>query len=471
MSASARLGWPMRILLVLVGGLMALAGAGSLGLLLVLVVRSGRLVGGEWTGAAAVALLAVVAFGGLAWMGVARIVRGVRGYTPATPPSGRLEIWLRHNGYAVGLAIWAALALAAERSAPNTRDFLLGPNATVRLPWFAFLFVLVLPLHVAVHELGHAAAGALVGFRFQSLRVGWLAIRRTDQGMRVSWSRPEVLDVLGFHVALPVDEERLGLRLALHAAAGPCATLGAALLCAAGSRAIGHPGTIGQALAENLLWAGFLAGTFLGVLNLVPFRTRSGLNSDGANLARTLRPERPCRAAARRFVTQWALGRRPRDWGMSSSDLLSLAPAAGADRASLLLAAAAVAVDNGDDQGAIVILRDALAADSHGAQWRTELELQLVMLEAFNGRVADARRLLEGLVPNPALADYACLAHGTVRAAEGVLDEARELRDRWERSIQATGQAASVRVGNEWAIERLNERLRTGTTSGLSGDR
>jgi hypothetical protein len=319
---------------------------------------------------------------------------------------------------------------------------------------------LVLPLHVALHELGHAAAGAAVGFRFQALRVGWLIVQRHERGLRLGWSRPEWAGVLGLHQAIPIGDGALRLRHAVHRIAGPVSSLAAALACDVGLKRLQMPSGRGGTFVVDLLSAGFLVGAFGGVANLVPFRTKSGLETDGAGLLRALARETPASIALRGFVAGWALGRRPRDWGLTTAEFLAAAAEVGPSRTSLQLAAAAVALDTGDDVQAEAILAGAVAEPgSETDPMRRELALQLAMLKAFQGRPAEARSWLARPSPPSIGPDYLALAQAVASAAEGQLEEAGALLKRWEEAARASGQAASVRVGNEWAVERLRRVL------------
>src|SRR5947209_5556560 len=99
-----------------------------------------------------------------------------------------------------------------------------------RFIWFWCLVVLVTPIHVAVHELGHVVGGALVGFRFSSVRIFWITIRRADGALQLGWSHPEIPGLSGYHRVLP-GSPRTGFRAAVHVFAGPAATVATALIC------------------------------------------------------------------------------------------------------------------------------------------------------------------------------------------------------------------------------------------------
>jgi hypothetical protein len=81
------------------------------------------------------------------------------------------------------------------------------------------------------------------------------------------------------------------------------------------------------------------------------------------------------------------------------------------------------------------------------------------MLDAFDGRVADAAARLDRICAAPSLSPYARLARAAVAAMSGRTQEAADALDEWERAIADTGRAAAIRVGNEWAVDELRARL------------
>ncbi len=112
----------------------------------------------------------------------------------------------------------------------------------------------------------------------------------------------------------PEGEKALGVRLAIYAACGPATTLMLAAACRAGASAMEPATTLGSAVASHALLAGWWAGAFLGVMNLLPFRTSSGLITDGARILMAVLPISP---------------------GAESSDALKRALGAGAPAARL----------------------------------------------------------------------------------------------------------------------------------------
>jgi len=458
--ALERYGPLRRALMILVGGAAALSGVGVGILVVILLVRStdtGELSGSRMLEGGLAALFGVAVFLAFAAYGVDRLVRGVRGYARARFAGAvRAETWYQRNWYAVGLVFWAAAAVVSIFSARSPRAFLLGSDWQSRWAWYLFLAHLVLPVHVAIHELGHAAAGALVGFRFGSLRVGWLLIRRDGRRIRFSLSPATLTGTLGFHAVMAESDGALGFRLALCGAAGPAATLAFAAACRSGAVGLGSATTIAAAVFAELLWAGWWIGVVLGAVNLVPFRLASGVASDGTHIWASLFPRTASFRALLQFHLRWSQGRRPCDWGLTPAVLLQAADEDRWHRETFLLAALCVAMDTGDTERVDECLqRAAEDAQSNEPAMRYELELQAAMIEAFRGNAAAARQRLARLGPHPGSAGYSSLAEAAVRLAEGQASEARDALEAWERCLAESGRAQAVMVGNEWAVERL----------------
>jgi hypothetical protein len=444
-----------RALLLVVGVLMTASG---LAVLLVFIgLLTHELLDQHVAEAVVMAAVGSLIAGGLSTMGVRRVRAGMRGsHAAGTPhPFARTESWYRRNWYAAGLSFWALWVLGALLFKGPDAVFVAKGYTAARIGWYAFLCYALLPVHVTLHELGHAAAGAILGFRFVSVRVGWLTIQRDAAGYGVSWARPKFSDLLGLHVALPDDSRMLRVRTAARAAAGPLTTLLVALAFRAAAAAVsstpGLPDVAGQAL-----WIAWWMGLVLAVMNVVPFRTPSGFLNDGAIVAQSLAPmSRPARALYT-FGVKWSLGHRPRDWGIPASEFVMAADHPGADRDALLLAAASISLDTGNDLQAAQILARALEAPSSApSSMRRELELHAAMLAAFEGRVAEARERIARAGPVEGFPAYSRLAEAVVSACEGAPDAAASAVEEWELALERTGRAPSIRVGNDWAVERL----------------
>jgi hypothetical protein len=129
-------------------------------------------------------------------------------------------------------------------------------------------------LMIAVHESGHVLGGRLVGFRFQSIRVGPVMV---DRPFRLSlYAGPGAL-INGVAVTLPVTTDRLARRAIGMVLAGPAANL-----------------VSGLVLLLLPVHKGLFAGLFItfslanGFSDLLPFEGRLGV-SDGRRLGMLLR--------------------------------------------------------------------------------------------------------------------------------------------------------------------------------------
>lgn len=397
-----------------------------------------------------------------AWMGWRRIVAGIRGHEAAPSPiAQRAESWYGRHWFAVGLGFWAIWVLGALVLKGPSAVFLRTGDSTARIGWYGLLWYVLLPVHVALHELGHAAAGALLGFRFVSLRVGWLTVQRDPAGHRWSWGPAPVAGILGLHAGVPDDPRQLRLRTAAWAAAGPLTTFLVALVCRAGAACIGEsPRGMSASVAEQALRVSWWLGLVMSVTNALPIRTPAGFLTDGGIVRLVLAPMSPAARALFRFQTLWSLGRRPRDWGIPPAEFLTAAKDPAADRDALLLAAACVALDTGDAANAGEILARALADPApSGSAMRYELELQAAMLAAFQGRTVEAREHMARAGPHRELPAYPLLAKAVVDACDGQTDAAASSLAQWERVVEGTGRGSVIRVGNDWAVERLRMQI------------
>ncbi len=384
--------------------------------------------------------------------------RGVRGRSRRR--FTRANSWYFHNWYAISVVTWGVLVVGGMLAAGGPTELLLSRNTSAfQIAWHGFLLYLVLPIHVTLHELGHAAAGALVGLRFSMLRVGWLVIHREGTRFRFAWNRTSLAGVLGFHLGVPEGTEDLGLRLFVHAACGPATTLAVAAACRAGATAIAPAPTLGSAVGLHLLLAGWWVGIFLGILNLLPFRTRSGWLSDGAHMLTAVLPRSPGANALMRARIFSVQGRRPRDWGMSAQSLLLAADSERRQRDMLLVLALDVALDRGEPACVEEILRRVAETPPSHPLARYELTLQTAMVEALRGDAAKARERIAGLGPHPTVSGYQRLAEAVVNIAEGNLAEANSALELWEQTLTKSGMGVALLVGNEWAVEALRARL------------
>jgi hypothetical protein len=206
-----------------------------------------------------------------------------------------------------GLGLGVVLVKSARSSAElaQHRDLLVQVELTV------LVLIPLLVASVVVHELGHAAADRLLGFRVLVIRLGPLRFARASEGwlMTVDRSQLSLRGPLRARVhSDPVSPDHLRVRHALGVAAGPAAgLLLAAIVGALGVRSTSLPLVIGAACA----------GLFAAA-ELLPNRPAGADRtwSDGAWLLCWLRePERAVqRLAVGALQLAQARRERPRSW-------------------------------------------------------------------------------------------------------------------------------------------------------------
>ncbi len=195
------------------------------------------------------------------------------------------------SGLDVVLAVWfgAVLLVAAcwyfnrppilrQWFLTDFRPWLLDQWAELGIVGFGFSAVAAFYLMLAVHELGHVAAGLCVGFRLRSLRIGPLLFSRP---FRVSLYRGPGAVVNGVAELIPVATDKLAWRGVSMVLGGP----GANFLSAIVVLLLPLPITA---------FSGFFIACSIanGVSDLFPFESRLGV-SDGRRIWMLLRqPER-----------------------------------------------------------------------------------------------------------------------------------------------------------------------------------
>lgn len=161
-----------------------------------------------------------------------------------------------HLGVLVFLGVVVVMGLALS---PLRRWFasmfgqLGDASPIVAFGWLLFITVAV----VAIHELGHVAAGLAVGFRFHWIAIGPL---RIDRSFRLSFVRGHWHG--GWASMLPATRSSLRARTAVFVAAGPIACIAVALAALPFSH---------RWPAQFFVFASFLSG----VSELMPLRTRT----------------------------------------------------------------------------------------------------------------------------------------------------------------------------------------------------
>jgi len=122
-------------------------------------------------------------------------------------------------------------------------------------------------LATTIHELGHAVAGVLAGFRFNSLRVGRVQF---DRPFRISLYRGRGTGSGGWASLFPVKHDKLILRAIVMLLAGPGANLLSIVAIAV------------FITTKNSFTALFIyISLLLGLMNLIPFRNRAVISDGG----------------------------------------------------------------------------------------------------------------------------------------------------------------------------------------------
>lgn len=378
--------------------------------------------------------------------GASLVAHALRGTRPAHP--FRL----------VALAIAVVVSVSVHRAgglAPIIAGEL-GPATTQALSIAVLAAALV--VHVVVHELGHVAAGRAMGSRLESLRLGPIAVRRVGERLRLEPNPIRVQGVLGSALSLPTRDEGFARTFAVTALGGPAATVALSLACWLGARAVSPPSSDDEAVASFVLWHAAAVGAFLVAVNLVPIRLRTGFRNDGSRILMALRARTAGAREALRFTLHVARGRRPREWGRTVDALVAAADSDPRYAPEVRLAALNVALDTGDVACADALLVRGCGMSRAGDAYHQEFLLQGALVAALvRGDAAGARSRLGEVGPMP-LREYPLLAHAAAAVAEGDVDAARELLARWTAAVDRAG-SPGLRVGNEWALEALRDRL------------
>lgn len=148
------------------------------------------------------------------------------------------------------------------------------------LPPFLLAFLAACFLPVAVHEVAHALAGALVGFRPENLVMGPLRVGLHGGKLRFRPARRGGPNGC-CNVSIPTVV-RLHRKFFSHVGAAPLANLVTGASVIAGWR-LGVFGWAPVSLVVLVLGFGYVS-VIAGIANLVPAQHRSGLYSDGARL-------------------------------------------------------------------------------------------------------------------------------------------------------------------------------------------
>lgn len=327
---------------------------------------------------------------------------------------------------------WGAL-MAFAALASGLSMMVRGPGA---LPGAFAVAILASWVHLAAHELGHAAAARLVGFRLWAVVVGPLSIARDLRGtLRVQRG---VFAPVGWVRALARDLENLTARIRWFAAGGPLANL--ALLVAG----FWLPDVFGLPMA--------LIATTMGIAALFAmFEGVSGIDPDWRQIV-----------APRPHLPGWA-------WGVTVSATLE------GKRLSEVVSLEALADIPEDDEGRIGLMwmvlcgelsderrgnerRERLLAtlDRAAAPFKTDLALQLGAWEALvRGDVEAADRCLESARASSSEAWYPELLAAAIARGKGQDDAAESTLAAWRARLAEQPNPAFSAGGTHWILARL----------------
>lgn len=172
------------------------------------------------------------------------------------------------------------------------------------------LLVLAVWCALVAHEVGHLAAGLVMGWRVGVVAVGPLWLGQQEGRLRLRWNRL-LATWGGIAMVYPRDERSFAAKATLVAAGGPMASLFVAMV----AYAVGNIGPhatrfAGPARAMSIMSLAVLAAT------AQPFGTGLGGPSDGGRVLMFFR----ARAQAEAWAAVWPLigmsmaKERPRDW-------------------------------------------------------------------------------------------------------------------------------------------------------------
>lgn len=188
---------------------------------------------------------------------------------------------------------FAIVLIAASNSARDERN----PAANLV---FIFYF-LSLVLAVIVHELGHLLAGWVVGFRFSSITIGPVSLRKEYGSLKIRLRRALPT---GGYAGMHVDHvRRLRRRLLVFTVAGPAANLLSAAAIAV-FLAYVNPTAGWLSLSLDIF---LRISVIIGLANFMPFRLGI-LYPDGARIATLFLS----RAKSRRWMSLTAIGNQSR---------------------------------------------------------------------------------------------------------------------------------------------------------------
>jgi hypothetical protein len=317
--------------------------------------------------------------------------------------------------------------------------YFVGAHAAKFLPrWFdlsdfnradGWWLLLALPalylLSIAAHELGHLVGAVLGGFRFRVLTIGPFSLVAHEQRVRVRFSWSVMTFIGGQQISSPPIAGANDRQFMLYLLGGGVANLLAAGSAVSIALALNFAGLV---VAMLLMFAGI--NLFMGVVNLLPLSTQTGVRTDGYQIRTLLRGADD----ARRFRALFALiaeiyaGTRPRDWPTHLLPDLLAGQVNGLERATANLMHLQVALDLGDTDGAAAAASEIEAFyDRIPAAVRAQFAAELTQFYAVvKGDAVRARRYANQITEKAYLICPATVHRGRAAAlfAEGQYDAA-----------------------------------------------
>ncbi len=265
-------------------------------------------------------------------------------------------------------------------------------NRLPRWHWPAFniwLLVAALYVGIAIHEVGHLVAGALVGVDAGAISFGAFVFARQGKHWSLHFDRRRWLG--GFFKPLAAAAGFKPSRCAWMVAGGPLASVALTVLCGRLYLRFGNGAWV---------WVGSLFWTSLSlaVISAIPFS--SGLNkSDGARIWQLVRHPARTRSwiALLEIQTQEANGLRPCDWDSKSFNEVLTADVSASEYLPCQLFAFYRRLDEGSDDVALQHLESLLAASARaGKPVRHILFLEAALASAtIRKQATQAREWLE----------------------------------------------------------------------------
>jgi len=307
---------------------------------------------------------------------------------------------------------------------------------------FAFLATFIA---VAIHETAHAVVGVLAGFRFNSLRIGRLQF---DRPFRLSLYKGRGTGSGGWASLFPVKQDKLLWRAIAMLLAGPLSNLlSIAVLLAL-------PYSKGS---FSVLF--IYISALLGVMNLIPFRSRAVI-SDGGRILMLVQN----RARGERWLAMLKLIQEMRSGPPEQMTPEFIAKATAIEDNSPdtvvahAIAYAAAFWQHKDDEAARLLETCLRHADLAAPSQRQGLASDAAVFQARRRRRIDLAQ--QWLAELPQKIEFAWLrprAEAAILEAQGDLDGARTKLDEVEKLIGASPNQAlremSLRGVRRWKAE------------------